>query len=88
MAPGCGASVLWLVIRRTLVLGGAGVVIGTSAAWLATRLLKTVLFEITPTDPATFTAVAVTVFVAALLAGIIPAHRATRVDPLVALRHE
>ena len=82
------ASVVWLVIRRTLVLGMAGVVIGTSVAWLATRLLKTVLFEVTPTDPATFTAVAITVFVAALLAGLIPAHRATRVDPLVALRHE
>ena len=83
-----GASVVWLVIRRTLTLGMAGVVIGTSAAWLATRLLETVLFEVTPTDPATFAAVATTVFVAALLAGLVPARRATRVDPLVALRHE
>jgi len=83
-----GASVVWLVIRRTLILGTTGVAVGTAVAWLATRLLKTVLFEITPTDPATFTAVAITVFVAALLAGLIPARRATRVDPLVALRHE
>lgn len=82
------ASVVWLVIRRTLILGTAGVAVGTAVAWLATRLLKTVLFEITPTDPATFTTVALTVFAAALLAGVIPAHRATRVDPLVALRHE
>jgi predicted permease len=83
-----GASVVWLVIRRTLLLGAAGVIVGTGAAWLATRLLTTVLFEITPTDPATFTAVALIVFIAALLAGAIPARRATRVDPLVALRHE
>ena len=82
------ASVLWLVIRGTLVLAAAGVAVGTGVAWLATRFLKTVLFEITPTDPATFAAVAVTVFVAALIAGLVPARRATRVDPLVALRHE
>jgi putative ABC transport system permease protein len=83
-----GASVLWLILRRTLVLGAAGVLLGSGAAWLATRLLTTVLFEVTPTDPATFAAVALTVFVASLLAGLIPARRATRVDPLVALRHE
>jgi ABC-type antimicrobial peptide transport system permease subunit len=81
-------SVVWLVIRRTLILGATGVAIGTAAAWLATRLLTVFLFETTPTDPATFTAVALAVFVAAVLAGLIPARRATRVDPLVALRHE
>jgi ABC-type antimicrobial peptide transport system permease subunit len=83
-----GSSVLWLVIRRTLMLGATGVIIGTAAASLATRLLEAFLFETTPTDPATFAAVALTVFLAALLAGLIPARRATRVDPLVALRHE
>jgi ABC-type antimicrobial peptide transport system permease subunit len=83
-----GASVLWLVARRTLLLGAAGVIVGTAVARLATRLLESVLFDIEPTDPATFGAVAVTVFVAALAAGLIPARRATRVDPLVALRHE
>jgi predicted permease len=83
-----GSSVLWLVIRRTLMLGATGVIIGTAAASLAARLLEAFLFETTPTDPATFAAVALTVFLAALLAGLIPARRATRVDPLVALRHE
>jgi ABC-type antimicrobial peptide transport system permease subunit len=83
-----GRSVLWMVIRRTLTLAATGVAIGTLAAWLATRLLATFLFETTPTDPATFTAVAVSIFAAAFLAGLIPARRATRVDPLVALRHE
>jgi predicted permease len=82
------SSVLWLVIRRTLLLGATGVVIGIIAAWFGTHLLRSFLFETTPTDPATFTLVALTVFVAALLAGLIPARRATRVDPLVALRHE
>jgi putative ABC transport system permease protein len=82
------SSVLLLVIRRTMILGVAGVAIGTVAAWLATRLLRTVLFETTPTDPATFATVAAIVFVAAVLAGAIPARRATRIDPLAALRHE
>jgi putative ABC transport system permease protein len=81
-------SVLWLVIRRTIILGGIGVLIGTIGAWMATRLLETFLFEITPTDPGTFAAVALIVFTAALLAGLIPGRRAIRIDPLVALRHE
>lgn len=89
MALGARAStVLWMVIRRTLILSAAGVAIGTLGAWLATRLLTTFLFETTPTDPGTFTAVALTIFIAALAAGFIPARRATQVDPLVALRHE
>src|SRR5262245_4205484 len=82
------SCVLWMVMRRTVTLGTAGVVLGTVAAWIATRLLQTFLFEITPSDPATFIAVALTIFAAATLAGVIPARRATRVDPLVALRHE
>jgi putative ABC transport system permease protein len=82
------ATVVWLVIRRTLILGAAGVIIGAAAAWFVTRLLETFLFEISPGDPATFPVVAVSVFTAALLSGVIPACRAARVDPLVALRHE
>lgn len=75
-------------IGLRMALGTSGVVIGTIAAWLLTRLLTTFLFETTPTDPATFTSVAVITLVSALLAGLIPARRATRVNPLVALRHE
>jgi ABC-type antimicrobial peptide transport system permease subunit len=81
-------AVVWLVIRRTLILGAAGVITGAAAAWFVTRLLETFLFEISPSDPATFTVVALSVFAAAVLAGVIPACRAARVDPLVALRHE
>lgn len=89
MALGAGdSSVLWMVIRRTLMLGATGVVIGTTAAWLVTRLLGTFLFETTPTDPRTFMAGAATIFAAAILAGLISATRATRIDPLLALRHE
>jgi putative ABC transport system permease protein len=81
-------DVLWMVIRRTLMLGAAGIVIGIAGALFATRILASLLFEITPTDPATFGAVALTILIAALAAGLIPARRATLVDPLVALRHE
>jgi putative ABC transport system permease protein len=81
-------SVIWMVLRRTLWLGAAGVLLGTAGAAAATRLLSPFLFETTPTDVSTFAAVAATMFAAALLAGAIPAGRATRIDPLLALRHE
>ena len=81
-------SVLWLVIRRTLILGGSGVLTGAIGALMVTRLLDTFLFQVTPTDPATFAAVAAIVFTSALLAGFIPGRRAIRIDPLAALRHE
>ena len=77
-----------MVLLRTGRLALAGVVIGAAAAWAATGFLRTLLFEITPTDPATFAAVTLAIFAAAMLAGTIPARRATRVDPLAALRHE
>jgi putative ABC transport system permease protein len=82
------STVLWMVIRRTLMLGAAGVAIGTVGALWATRVLATFLFDVTPTDPATFFAVAVLILCSALVAGLAPARRATRIDPLVALRHE
>jgi predicted permease len=81
-------AVLWMVIRRTLVLSGMGVALGAIGAVWAVRFLATLLFEIEPTDPGTFGVVALMILLAALAAGYIPARRATRVDPLVALRHE
>jgi putative ABC transport system permease protein len=81
-------DVLWMVIRRTLMLGATGIGLGILGGLAATRLLATLLFEVTPTDPATFVAVALTILTAALSAGFIPARRAAHVDPLEALRHE
>jgi putative ABC transport system permease protein len=89
MALGASAGgVVSMVLRRTGRLAVAGVGIGAAAAWGATGFLQTLLFEITPTDPATFAAVILAIFAASMLAGTIPARRATRVDPLAALRHE
>jgi len=80
------AAVLRLVLRRGLTLAIAGVAIGLAgAAWL-TRYVSTLLFRVAPLDPAIFTAATLTLVTVALLACYIPARRATRTDPLVALR--
>ena len=71
-----------------MTLVAAGLIIGLAGALALTRLMTTLLFEVSPTDPITFGAVACCVIVAALLACYIPARRATRIDPLVALRYE
>jgi putative ABC transport system permease protein len=77
-----------MVLKRTLLLGGAGVAIGAGGSLALTRLLRTMLFGVSPTDPAVFVAASVFLLVVASLAAYIPARRAARVDPLVALRHE
>jgi len=80
------------VLRMVLVQGARlailGVVLGLGGGVALTRLLRTLLFEVEPTDPATFAAGAALLFAAALAACWIPARRAARVDPLVALRYE
>ena len=89
MALGAGSGdVVRMVLRRTLLLACAGIVIGAAGALAVTGVLKKFLFEITPTDPATFLAVALLLATVALFAGLAPAIRAAKVDPLVALRHE
>jgi predicted permease len=82
------SAIVWMVIRRTMLLGAAGAALGTAGAWMTTRLLTRLLFETAPTDPAVFAGVTLAIFIAALVAGLVPARRATEVDPLVALRHE
>ena len=82
------ARVLSLVIKQGLKLAALGVVIGLIGAWGLTRLMSALLFGITPTDSVTLVAVAVMLGLVALLACYVPARRATKVDPLVALREE
>jgi len=89
MALGAGQlDVLKLVVRQGMVLVVIGVVIGLAGAFALTRVMSSLLFEVTPKDPLTFTVVAVFLTVVAFVACYIPARRATRVDPLVALRCE
>jgi putative ABC transport system permease protein len=81
-------NVLQLVMRQGMSLVIIGLVLGILGALGLTRLLATQLFGVEPTDPATFTIVAVGLGLVALVATLVPAMRATRVDPLVALRQE
>ena len=69
-------------------LAGAGVAVGLVSAVFLTRLMRTVLFAIAPTDALTYAAVSVLLVVVALVACYVPARRATKQDPLVALRSE
>ena len=81
-------NVLQLVLRQGMSLVIIGLILGILGALGVTRLLSTQLFGVEPTDPATFTLVAVGLALVALVATLVPAMRATRVDPLVALRQE
>jgi putative ABC transport system permease protein len=80
--------VLRLVIGQGMVLAGIGIVLGLGGAFALTRLLTNQLYSITPTDPATFVGVSLLLAAIALVATLVPALRATRVDPVVALREE
>jgi putative ABC transport system permease protein len=81
-------DVLKLVVKKGIVLGVIGVAAGLAASFALTRLISTLLFEVTATDAATFTAVSAGLFLVTLVACYVPARRATRVDPLKALRYE
>ena len=89
MALGAGrAEVLGLVMRRAVALTTIGIAIGLIVALAVTRMLSSLLFEIDPHDPLTFGGIAGLLAAIALLASYVPAFRATRVDPVVALRYE
>jgi putative ABC transport system permease protein len=80
--------ILILVLRESAVLIGAGILLGLVGAMGLTRIVSTLLFEIKPTDPATFLFVSSLMLGVGFLACYIPARRATKVDPMVALRYE
>ena len=81
-------SVLAGILKQGLTFTGAGVIAGIAAAFVMTRLMTTLLFGVQPTDPFTLVTVVATIAVVAVLACAVPAHRATRVDPVVVLRDE
>jgi ABC-type antimicrobial peptide transport system permease subunit len=81
-------KVMQTVLSQALVLTGAGVAAGAAGAWLLTRFMKTLLFGVVAGDPFTFVAVSTLLTAVATLAAVIPGLRATRVDPVIALRSE
>jgi ABC-type antimicrobial peptide transport system permease subunit len=82
------ARVLRLVIGQGMALAVVGIVFGLAGAFLLTRLLSSQLYSVTATDPLTFVGVSVLLAAIAFVATLVPALRATRVDPVVALREE
>jgi putative ABC transport system permease protein len=81
-------NVLRLVLTQSMLPAAAGVFLGLSVAFALTRLMASLLFGLTATDPPTFAAVALQLILVALTATYMPARRATQVDPLAALRYE
>src|SRR5262245_62050929 len=89
MALGAQASdVLRMALWRGMSLTIVGVALGLAAALVLTRVMKNVLFEVSATDPVTFALIALLLIAVALIASYIPARRATKVDPLLAIRHD
>jgi ABC-type antimicrobial peptide transport system permease subunit len=89
IALGAGTgSIQRMILRETLTMVASGLVIGAPLAFAAARLLRARLFELSPYDPATMLSATLTVVAATVLAGYVPARRASRVDAMVALRCE
>jgi len=83
-----GLDVLKLAIKQGAKLVLIGVAIGLASSFVLTRLMSSLLFGVTATDPLTFIEVSLVLVLVAFAACFVPAHRATKVDPLIALRYE
>ena len=83
-----GRSVLWLVLREALLLVVIGLVIGVGASLLVTKTAESLLYELKPNDPLTIALATLILAGVAAFAGYLPARRASRVDPMIALREE
>jgi ABC-type antimicrobial peptide transport system permease subunit len=81
-------AIRWLMMRDALAAVGAGLILGIIAAWGGTRLLRSVLFGVSPTDPLTFAAVVGLLLATAWIASSLPAGRSTRLDPMRVMRGE
>jgi putative ABC transport system permease protein len=81
-------TIQWMVLREVLVLVGAGLLLGFAAATATTRLITSMLYGLTPTDPTTLTFAGITLLTVAALAGYLPARRAAQLDPMTTLREE
>jgi len=81
-------DVLWMVLRQTLLLIGIGIAVGVPVALAAARLIASQLYGLKPSDPSTIVSATLVMAGVGLLAGYLPARRATKVDPMVALRYE
>ena len=77
-----------MVLRYAMTLVVIGTIVGLAGAYAVTRVMSNLLFGVTPTDLATFVAVPAVLLLVALIASLIPARRATKVDPLITLRYE
>jgi ABC-type antimicrobial peptide transport system permease subunit len=89
MALGAGrGSVEWLVLREVGALLAGGMPLGLLMALIGARLMRTMLYGFSPTDPSTLAGASILLLVVAALAGWIPARQAARVDPMTSLRHE
>jgi putative ABC transport system permease protein len=82
------ADVLLLVVRQGMLLALAGSAVGIAGALVLSRLMTSLLYGVAPNDPITFASVSILLVIVALAASYIPARRAMRVEPMVALRHE
>lgn len=81
-------AVMWLIVGEGLELAAAGIVIGLIGSWMLTGTLRTLLFDVSPIDPAVIAVTMAAVLLVTALASYLPARRALKVDPMVALRAE